>query len=266
MRIILRAIMTVKQELLLKLKQDFRLNIYEAKIWAVLLSRGIATAGELADLSGVPRSRCYDVLESLEKKGFIIMKIGKPIKYISIKPEEIVERVKKDLYEDTELSLKMVEDIKGTDIFKELELLHKTGIVKIEGSDLSNSLVGRENINPFLKHMVGNAQKSVLIVTTKDGCARKVNTLHKVLRKASRKKVKIKIIAPIDEKVIKKVKDTAELVDKDLNGRFVIVDDNELLFMTNDDTVHKNYDSAVWIKSEFFTKALREMFESFLKE
>ena len=113
MRIILRAIMTVKQELLLKLKQDFRLNIYEAKIWAVLLSRGIATAGELADLSGVPRSRCYDVLESLEKKGFIIMKIGKPIKYISIKPEEIVERVKKDLYEDTELSLKMIEDIKG---------------------------------------------------------------------------------------------------------------------------------------------------------
>src|SRR5210317_2383242 len=89
--------MIVQKEFLTRIKDDFKLNIYEVKIWTALLSRGIATAGELADISGVPRSRCYDVLESLEKKGFIIMKIGKPIKYIAVQPEEIVERVKKDL-------------------------------------------------------------------------------------------------------------------------------------------------------------------------
>ncbi|GAG18211.1 unnamed protein product, partial [marine sediment metagenome] len=164
--------MILKQELLSKLKQDLKLNIYEVKVWTVLLSRGIATAGELADLSGVPRSRCYDVLESLEKKGFIIMKIGKPIKYIAIQPEEIVERVKKDIDEDTALSLKMIDDIKETDIFKELDLLHKTGIEKVECSELSNSIIGRENINYFLKHMVDKAQSSVLIVTTEDGFVR----------------------------------------------------------------------------------------------
>ena len=175
--------MIVKQELLTQLKTDFRLNIYEAKIWTVLLSRGIATAGELADLSGVPRSRCYDVLESLEKKGFIIMKIGKPIKYIAIQPEEIVERVKKDITEDTNLSLRMIEDIKTTDIFRELQLLHKTGIEKIDGGELSNSIVGRDNLNHFLKKMVEKAEKSVLIVTTQEGFVRKVNLLHKVKNK-----------------------------------------------------------------------------------
>ena len=72
--------MIVQKEFLQRLKRDFSLNIYEVKIWTALLSRGIATAGELADISGVPRSRCYDVLETLEKKNFIIMKIGKPIK------------------------------------------------------------------------------------------------------------------------------------------------------------------------------------------
>ena len=72
--------MQQEKQFLMDLKKHFRLNIYEAKIWTALLSRGIASAGELADISGVPRSRCYDVLESLEKKGFIIMKIGKPIK------------------------------------------------------------------------------------------------------------------------------------------------------------------------------------------
>ncbi len=253
--------MIVKQELLNKLKRDFRLNIYEAKIWTVLLSRGIATAGELADLSGVPRSRCYDVLESLEKKAFIIMKIGKPIKYIAIQPEEIVERVKKDINEDTELSLKMIEDIRETDIFKELQLLHKTGIEKVDGSEISNSIVGRDNVNHFLKRMVERAEKSVLIVTSAEGFARKINLLHKILRKINKKGVKAKIIAPVNEKIAKKVKDIVELEDKDINGRFVIAD-KELLFMTNNDSINKNYDTAVWVKSEFFTKALKEMIDS----
>jgi len=254
--------MIVKQELLSKLKHDFRLNIYEVKIWTVLLSRGIATAGELADLSGVPRSRCYDVLESLEKKGFIIMKIGKPIKYIAVKPEEIVERVKKEINEDADLSLKMIDEIKGTDIFKELELLHQTGIEKIDGDELSNSIIGRDNINYFLKKMVERAEKSVLIATTKDGFVRKVNLLNKILRKASRKGVKTQIIAPVNEKIAKKVKDIAELKNKDINGRFVIVDNKELLFMINNDTIDKNFDAAVWVKSPIFTIALAQMIDS----
>ncbi|MEA2037626.1 MAG: helix-turn-helix domain-containing protein [Nanoarchaeota archaeon] len=257
--------MVLKQEILVKLKQDLGLNIYEVKIWSVLLSKGIATAGELADLSGVPRSRCYDVLESLDKKGFIIMKIGKPIKYIAIPPEEIIERVKKDIKEDTDLSLKMVEDIKGTDIFKELDLLHKTGIEKVNGSELSNSIIGRENVNYFLKHMVDKAEKSVLVVTTSDGFARKVNLLHKIFRKVTRRGVKVSMIAPVDEKISRKVKDVVELKNKDVNGRFVIVDHDQLLFMSNDGSVDKAHDSAVWVRSEFFTSALSQMFETLIK-
>ncbi len=109
--------------------------------------------------------------------------------------------------------------------------------------------------------MVEKAEKSVLIVTTKEGFARKVNLLHKVLRRVNRKGVKAKIIAPVDEKVAKKVKELVELKDKDINGRFVIVDD-ELLFMANDGSVNKNYDTGIWVKSEFFTKALKQMVDS----
>ena len=59
--------MIVKQELVKKLKGYFDLNIYETKVWLALLSKGISSAGEIAEISGVPRSRTYDVLESLEK-------------------------------------------------------------------------------------------------------------------------------------------------------------------------------------------------------
>ncbi len=67
--------MIIQPELLNKLK-DFGLNSYESKIWVALLSRGVSTAGELSDIANVPRSRSYDVLESLEKKGFVILKLG----------------------------------------------------------------------------------------------------------------------------------------------------------------------------------------------
>ena len=91
--------MIVQTDFLNRLR-DFGLNSYEAKLWAALLSRGISTAGELSDIANVPRSRSYDVLESLEKKGFIIIKIGKPIKYIAVPPEEVIERVKKKITND----------------------------------------------------------------------------------------------------------------------------------------------------------------------
>ncbi|MBR9690362.1 TrmB family transcriptional regulator, partial [Candidatus Woesearchaeota archaeon] len=64
--------MIVEKNFLEKIK-EFGLNTYESKIWTALLSRGVSTAGELSDIANVPRSRSYDVLESLEKKGFVIM-------------------------------------------------------------------------------------------------------------------------------------------------------------------------------------------------
>jgi len=89
--------MIVKDEFLSRLRKIFDLNLYEVKVWTALLSRGVSTAGELSNISDVPRSRTYDILETLEKKGFIVMKLGKPIKFIALKPAEVIERVKKNL-------------------------------------------------------------------------------------------------------------------------------------------------------------------------
>src|SRR3989339_703017 len=98
--------MIVKEEFLSKLRRYFSLNLYEVKIWTALLSRGVSTAGELSDIANVPRSRSYDVLESLEKKGYFKMKLEKPIKYIAVAPTEVIERVKKNVHEDAKGQLK----------------------------------------------------------------------------------------------------------------------------------------------------------------
>ena len=114
--------MIVKDELLSKLRRYFDLNLYEVKLWTALLSRGVSTAGELSDIADVPRSRSYDVLESLEKKGFVIMKLGKPIKYIAIPPSEVVERVKKNMHTNAQKKIKRLDDVKVSPLLTELEI------------------------------------------------------------------------------------------------------------------------------------------------
>ena len=155
--------MIVQKEFLVRIKDDFKLNIYEVKIWTALLSRGIATAGELADISGVPRSRCYDVLESLERKGFILMKIGKPIKYIAVHPEEIMSRVKKTIQEESEKTMSLFDQLRDTEVFKELDILYKTGIDHVDATEISGSIVGKSAINRAIKDMVNKAKSTVII-------------------------------------------------------------------------------------------------------
>ena len=177
--------MIVKEEFLSKLRRYFSLNLYEVKIWTALLSRGISTAGELSDIANVPRSRSYDVLESLEKKGFVVMKLGKPIKYIAVPPQEVVERVKKNMREEANEKVKRLENLKSTDVLGELNTLHSQGVDLVEPTDLSGSLRGRHNLYNHLELTIKNAEKSVTIMTTTQGLMRKVEGLKPVFETAS---------------------------------------------------------------------------------
>ncbi|MBU0760658.1 MAG: hypothetical protein KJ858_03135 [Nanoarchaeota archaeon] len=113
--------MMVKNELVKRIKEYFNLNIYETKVWISLLSRGIASAGEIATISGVPRSRTYDVLESLEKHGFAIVKIGKPVKYIAVKPTEVIEKMKSNAMQEAQEKVKNLGTLKKQQNTKNLK-------------------------------------------------------------------------------------------------------------------------------------------------
>lgn len=257
--------MIVQENFLKKLRSAFDLNIYEVKIWTALLSRGVATAGELSDISNVPRSRSYDVLESLEKKGFIIMKLGKPIKYIAITPEEVIKRVRKTVKERSEVKLKHLNSIKDDKMFKDIELLFKQGIEKVDPESLAGTIKGRENIYDHLDSMLQNAKKSVVIVTTPEGLLRKFDKLRFRLKKLKEKGIKIRIATPFNEDVKKRATEIKQVADlKSINpmrARFVLIDGRELLFIATDDrNVHETYDTGIWANSKFFTQAMETMF------
>jgi len=258
--------MIISEEFLSRLRKIFDLNLYEVKVWAALLSRGVSTAGELSSISDVPRSRTYDILESLERKGFIVMKLGKPIKFVALKPEEVVERVKKNLLRDAQDKSKRLEKLKDEDILRELGGLFSEGAKFVEPGDLSGSLRGRQNVYNHLDMLIREAEKTVTIVTTASGLNRKLENLMPSLDKARKRGVKIRIAAPIDESNRKVAKDLARVAEvrntAGLRARFTIIDGEQMMFMVlDDDKVHPNYDVAVWLNTEFFAKALEQMFE-----
>lgn len=257
--------MIVKDDFLSKLRRYFALNLYEVKIWTALLSRGVSTAGELSDIANVPRSRSYDVLESLEKKGFVVMKIGKPIKYLAVAPTEVVERVKKNMRSDADAKINKLESLKKGDVLKELSTLHTQGVELIEPGDLGGSLRGRHNLYNHIELTMKNAKESVVLQTTTQGLIRKVDGLKPIFEKLKKRGVNIRVAAPLTKEtkaVVKELSGLAEVRHTTERGRFCIVDSNEVVFMLLDDEkVHPTYDTGIWVNSPFFASTLNTMFD-----
>jgi HTH-type transcriptional regulator, sugar sensing transcriptional regulator len=260
--------MIAKPELIKKLKGYFDLNIYETKVWLALLSKGISSAGEVAELSSVPRSRTYDVLESLEKRGFVIQKLGKPVKYIAVKPRIVIEKLKNNTTKHAEEKIKTLSSLKETTEYKELQDLHKTGIEPIKNHELSTSIKGRSNLYLQMRSIMETASRTVHLSSSAFELTRKHKMFKEVFTKLKKRKVDIKIMIGDDEIEAKKLskKLGVEIRSKPIHARFIIADRTELIFTIKPTSVHEDFDYGVWINSPFFTSSLAYMFEMAWKD
>lgn len=258
--------MIVNEEFLSKLRRAFNLNLYEVKLWTALLSRGISTAGELSDIADVPRSRTYDVLESLERKGFVIVKPEKPIKYMAISPGEVLARVQNRVQMIAKERTERLQKLQGSEILKELDMLFKQGIEPMQPTDFTGALKGRHNLYDHLAMLCKEAEKSIHLITSEEGLLRKVRAIKPLLEKAKARGVDIKIAAPITPKtkeIIDRLNGIAEVRNlSDVKARFCIVDGKQFMFMLLDDAdVHPTYDIGLWVNTPYFASAMSCMFE-----
>jgi len=257
--------MIIKPELVKRIKDYFNLNIYEAKVWLALLSKGIASAREVADLSGVPRSRTYDVLESLEKRGFAITKIGKPVKYISVKPVEIIEKMKSNVMQEANERVVSLANLKDTSEYLELEQLHTTGISPIKSHDITGSLKGRSNIVARLRELLDNAKNEVIICTSITDFEDKSRVIMPALEKFAKDNIKIKIALSGDTEKVKKIaaKHNRKIKNIDSTARFYMADKKETFFMVTPE--HSEEEMGVWLQSPFFTSSISQIIDYSIK-
>ncbi|MFM5882133.1 TrmB family transcriptional regulator [Methanobrevibacter gottschalkii] len=87
------------------------LNRYEALAYIGLNKIKTGQADEISEVSKLPRSRIYDVLKELNRKGFVEIEGGKPLKYKIIPPSKIFKEEKNKLIEELENTEKKLEKL-----------------------------------------------------------------------------------------------------------------------------------------------------------
>lgn len=250
--------MLINPRLVDKIKDYFDLNKYETKVWLSLLSKGIASAGEIAKLSRVPRSRTYDVLESLEKKGFAIKKLGKPIMYIGVKPRRILERLKVDVKKDAQEKINYLSNMKGTKEFILLEELYKKGSEPLKKEELPLSLKGKVVISNYIKEILNKAEKEVIICNNVEDMKPKIKLFSRTIELLKKSGISVKIALYGAQNEIDEIGKILNIRIKkiDIDSKFFIVDRKEILFYLSKEQEDEN---AIWINSEFFTKGFSEI-------
>ncbi|MFH1711434.1 MAG: helix-turn-helix domain-containing protein [Nanoarchaeota archaeon] len=258
--------MMLKPELIKQVKSSFDLNIYESKVWLALLSKGISSAGEIAELSGVPRSRTYDVLESLEKQGFAIAKVGKPVKYIAVKPESVVEKLKINISKNAEEKVKTLSNLRDTKEYTELQELHKTGIAPVNTSELSGVVRGKLNLYSQVREMLENSEKEAILCMPALELEARNRVFAPMFDRLKKAGVSIKVALIGQDSDVKRVSDKFKIKAEkiDIPTKFFISDRNQVLFVINNSSEEEEI--GIWLNTELFSSALAYLFEIAIKK
>jgi len=86
------------------------LREYETQALRELLTLGRSTAPNLAEATGIPRARIYEVLSELADRGFIEVIPGRPKEYQAKHPGEILDRAVENERQDYESFRNEIED------------------------------------------------------------------------------------------------------------------------------------------------------------
>jgi len=82
-----------------KVLRELGLTEYETRAYLAMLERGVLTASEVSENSGVPYSKIYETLTSLERKGWVETEQGRPGRYYPKAPSEALATAKLQLEE-----------------------------------------------------------------------------------------------------------------------------------------------------------------------
>ena len=235
------------------------LNLYERKIFVSLLAKGIATAAEVSEMANVPRSRSYDVLESLAEKGFVIVQPSKPIKYVALKPAEALDRVRENLKRKHETMLERLERLRNSDVLEKLEHIYQEGFDHLRPSEMTGTLKGSHLIDHQIRSALKDAKESINIATTEQGLEELYSKHFRFLKKAQKNGVSMNIIAPLrNREVVTALSEVANLKNTEKNlGRFYLVDNKYLLMaLTDDGKTHESQDIMFWADSPHAVEAI----------
>ncbi len=236
------------------------LTSYEIKIFSVLLKSGEVVASDLSQKSGVPYSKIYEVLGSLEEKGWIGSDDSRPTKYFAKSPSTGIESIKQKMQSDFLENQNII-------LNELIPLYEKSGTS--ERPDIW-VLSGAINITVKILEMVDSCREEVMITLPEAGVELVKQALPK-LRALHDKGVKITILTSdkIDKESITAIKRVAEVkIKKDLFAGGIISDKRYVVILLGPEIASENSSEiiAIWADHIGLAGFARQYFEYLLKD
>ena len=148
---------------------------YEAKAYVTLLRESPLTGYAVAKNSGVPRSRIYEVLDSLALRGDILVSPGNTPQYSPVPAKELIKNRRKEAEENFELAEKSLAELERSAYDRE---------------NIWN-IMGQGEILHKVKDCIVAAKKRILLEVWKE----EFEELESELRHAAKRGVNVTIIA-----------------------------------------------------------------------
>jgi sugar-specific transcriptional regulator TrmB len=232
--------------------QEFGLTDYEIRSYSSLLEIGPATASELSEASDVPYSKIYEVLGTLEKKGWIESEHGRPSKYYP-KPPSVAMEITKSQLENT---LKTNEAL----ALDELQPLYEKKGVR-ERPDIW-IVRGDLNVLAQLRETIEHVQKEILaaVPTIPDSVAEMLIPLVKSIVDRGVKVQLMTMKAPMSPALVKLVKLCEVRVREQMFGGGIIADGREVILLLGQER-DESVNLGIWSDHVGLSKFAKNYFE-----
>ena len=236
------------------------LTSYEIRAYTTLIKDGESNASEISQNSGVPYSKIYEILGTLEEKGWIGSDDSRPTKYFAKSPATGVESTKQKMESDFIQNQNVI-------LNELVPLYEKSGTS--ERPDIW-VLSGAVNITAKILEMVDSCRDEVMITLPEVGVELVKQALPK-LRALHDKGVKITVLTSdkIDKESITAIKRVAEVkIKKGLFGGGIISDKRYVVILLGPEIAGENSSDiiAIWADHIGLAGIARQYFEYLLKD
>lgn len=212
--------------------QEMGLSEYEAATYVGLLAGGTSTAKEVAERADVPQSRVYDVLDTLNTKGFVVVQEGRPKKFGPVEPGQAVSQFRDFKRRE---HVRKLEEIQGLgDHFLDAIEDREYGNDGADEVDISWSYPNRHHILEKLERLAESAESEILMITTPESFERIANHHAELLAAKHERGVEIRALISDDRDLDPAVRNrTTELIEmrfvQDIRGRLYTYDGESIL-------------------------------------
>ena len=150
------------EEALLENLRKLGFNNYEAKGYLALMERKSLTATQISVVSGIPRTKVYDVTESLMKKGLCSLVPGKINKYRASEIDAAVDRL---LEENQKVFIERKEQIREAsgNLREQLSNMYRDTSENVDPFDYIEIIKEPNLIQKRFMQLVGSAKEEILV-------------------------------------------------------------------------------------------------------